>query len=111
MESIKTPPKALRKRPISLFFDFPTYIYMDKPASDLTEGERFVVEALESGEKFLNSDYVLAMTPDYLKLQIEQLNQLLSQEDSLLPISYRYYIAIMAVCCHQCEYLLKPLEQ
>jgi hypothetical protein len=29
----------------------------------------------------------------------------------VLPVSWRYYIAIMAVSCYECEYLLKLLEE
>ena len=30
---------------------------------------------------------------------------------SMLPIAHRYYLAIMAVSCYNCEYLIKILEE
>jgi hypothetical protein len=35
---------------------------------------------------------------------------MMNQED-VLPITWKYYIAIMAVSCYECEYLLKLLEE
>jgi len=35
---------------------------------------------------------------------------MMNQED-ILPITWKYYIAIMAVSCYECEYLLKILEE
>lgn len=33
------------------------------------------------------------------------------EKDDVLPIAWKYYIAIMAVSCYDCEYLLKILEE
>jgi hypothetical protein len=34
----------------------------------------------------------------------------MSHED-VLPITWKYYIAIMAISCYECEYLLKLMEE
>ena len=32
-------------------------------------------------------------------------------KEDILPVTWKYYIAIMAVSCYECEYLLKILEE
>jgi hypothetical protein len=47
---------------------------------------------------------------DYFKLHKHTVTHLMVQ-DGILPLTWKYYIAIMAVSTMRCEYLLKSLEE
>jgi hypothetical protein len=50
------------------------------------------------------------MFPEYLQMQFKLINDLMNCS-SVLPATHRYYLAIMAVSCYNCDYLLKILEE
>jgi len=50
------------------------------------------------------------MFPEYLQMQFKLINDLMNFS-SVLPATHRYYLAIMAVSCYNCDYLLKILEE
>jgi len=37
--------------------------------------------------------------------------EILMETDDVLPITWKYYIAIMAISCYECVYLQKILEE
>ena len=53
---------------------------------------------------------VLCWFPKFLSLHV-QTNEHLMEGDDILPGVWKYYIAIMAVSCYDCDYLLKILEE
>lgn len=53
---------------------------------------------------------MLCWFPRYLQY-FEETNEVLMSHEDVLPITWKYYIAIMAISCYECEYLLKLLEE
>jgi len=68
------------------------------------------VEIFISNGRLLHHERVLCHFPEYLNMQFKIQNDLMNGQ-SVLPITYRYYLSIMAVSCYNCEYLLKIQEE
>lgn len=64
---------------------------------------------LTNGRLF-HHEKILCWFPKYLSHFVETSEVLMNRED-VLPITWKYYIAIMAVSCYDCEYLVKILEE
>ena len=50
------------------------------------------------------------MFPDYVQMSFK-LNNYLMNNQTVLPVTYKYYLSIMAVSCYNCEHLLKIQEE
>jgi hypothetical protein len=48
---------------------------------------------------------------EYYSYYMTTLNNLLNTEEGYIPLSWRYYIAIMSVSAMRCEYLMRLLEE
>lgn len=64
---------------------------------------------LTNGRLF-HHERILCWFPKYLELYYEAHDLTMNRKD-LLPITWKYYISIMAVSCYECDYLLKILEE
>lgn len=64
---------------------------------------------LTSG-RLSHHERVLCWFPRYLSY-FEQSIEILMHNDEILPITWKYYIAIMAVSCYECDHLIKLLEE
>lgn len=60
--------------------------------------------------RLLHHERLLCQLPEYLSLQF-RLTSLLMVRPTVLPPNYRHYLAIMAVSCYNCDYLLRVLEE
>lgn len=60
---------------------------------------------LTNGRLF-HHERMLTWFPSYLELFTETITTIMNSDD-VLPITWKYYISIMAVSCYDCEYLLK----
>lgn len=54
--------------------------------------------------RLFHHERILCWFPKYLQLSM-QTTELLMETEDVLPITWKYYIAIMAVCCYECEYI------
>lgn len=64
---------------------------------------------LTNGRLF-HHERILCWFPRYLQYCVEANDVLMNRED-VLPITWKYYLSIMAVSCYDCEYLLKIQEE
>lgn len=60
--------------------------------------------------RLAHHERVLCWFPKYLQY-FEETNDTLMIHEDVLPVTWKYYIAIMAISCYECEYLLKLLEE
>ncbi|CDW78780.1 sestrin-1 isoform 2 [Stylonychia lemnae] len=60
--------------------------------------------------RLFHHERILCWFPKYLQHFDETLDQMMNRED-VLPITWKYYLSIMAVSCYDCEYLLKIQEE
>ena len=60
--------------------------------------------------RLFHHERILCWFPKYLEKFFEAHDLLMNRQD-ILPITWKYYLSIMAVSCYECEYLLKILEE
>jgi sestrin len=60
--------------------------------------------------RLFHHERILCWFPKYLEHFVDTEEAMMNKED-VLPITWKYYISIMAVSCYDCEYLLKILEE
>jgi hypothetical protein len=65
---------------------------------------------LTNGRLF-HHERILCWFPKYLGLFYEAHDLTMNRQDDALPVTWKYYLSIMAVSCYECEYLLKILEE
>ena len=72
--------------------------------------QQLLVQVFLTHGRLFHHERILCWFPRYLQYFVESEDLLMNKED-ILPITWKYYIAIMAVSCYECEYLLKILEE
>ena len=72
--------------------------------------EALLTEIFITNGRLLHHERLLCQFPEYLRQQFRFINDLMNSH-TVLTASYRYYLAIMAVSCYNCEYLLRILEE
>jgi PA26 p53-induced protein (sestrin) len=60
---------------------------------------------LTNGRLF-HHERILCWFPRYLEQFYDAHDTIMNRQD-VLPLTWKYYISIMAVSCYECEYLLK----
>ena len=65
---------------------------------------------LTNGRLF-HHERILCWFPKYLEYFYEAHDLTMNRQQDILPITWKYYISIMAVSCYECEYLLKIQEE
>ncbi len=65
---------------------------------------------LTNGRLF-HHERILCWFPKYLQLFYEAHDLMMNRQDDALPVTWKYYLSIMAVSLYDCEYLLKILEE
>lgn len=65
---------------------------------------------LTNGRLF-HHERILCWFPMYLDLFYEAHDRTMNRMDDALPVTWKYYLSIMAVSLYDCEYLLKILEE
>jgi hypothetical protein len=65
---------------------------------------------LTNGRLF-HHERILCWFPKYLDLFYEAHDRTMNRQDDALPVTWKYYLSIMAVSLYDCEYLLKNLEE
>ena len=69
-----------------------------------------MVDIFITNGRLLHHERILCLYSEYLQMSFKLNNYLLNNQ-TVLPVSYRYYLSIMAVSCYNCEYLLKIQEE
>ena len=59
----------------------------------------------------MNIYRVLLLFPKYLKYKFEYIETIMNGQEGPLPISWRYYIAIMTISQSNCEYLVYFIKE
>ena len=84
-----------------------------KKASESTENsddqvdlEQLLTDIFIMNGRLLHHERLLCYFPEYLKMNFKVINDLMNVQ-TILPITHRYYLSIMAVSCYNCDYLLK----
>jgi len=95
----------IQKRIGDLFTDYKSFYPYDKNKALVTLN----IIAQEEGRLMLYESFFLIFNEYYNLLRANTLD-ILMNEDNYIPISWKYYIAIMAVSTIRCEYLLRDLE-
>ena len=95
------------KRHIDNFDLSHVYDEYDKSEIDL---EHLLKRIFLTNGRLPHHQRILCWFPRYLEHFVNFHETMMNQED-ILPITWKYYIAIMAVSCYECEYLLKILEE
>ena len=72
--------------------------------------EQLLVDIFITNGRLLHHERILCLYSEYLQMSFKLNNYLLNNQ-TVLPVSYRYYLSIMAVSCYNCEYLLKIQEE
>ena len=65
---------------------------------------------LTNGRLF-HHERILCWFPKYLELFYEAHDRTMNRQDDALPVTWKYFLSIMAVSLYDCEYLLKILEE
>ncbi len=95
----------IQKRIGDLFTDYKSFYPYDKNKALITL-DRI---AQQEGRLMLYESFFLIFNEYYNLLRVNTLD-ILMNEDNYIPISWKYYIAIMAVSTIRCEYVLRELE-
>ncbi len=77
--------------------------YFDEYAKESIDLQALLDKAFLTNGRLFHHDRILCWFPKYLQLT-KQTNELLMENKDVLPITWKYYIAIMAVSCYDCEY-------
>lgn len=66
---------------------------------------------LTNGRLFHHERLLCCWFPKYLALWFEAHDLIMNRQQDVLPVTWKYYLAIMAVSCYECEYLIRILEE
>lgn len=77
---------------------------------DKDKAVRMIKKIASERGRLLHHEKILLLFPDYFEIYYKSLNVIMN-ENGYLPITHRYYIAIMASSTIRSEYLVRTLEE